>query len=260
MHLQKGRVIMTETENLCVTAMEECDELSAELSKGLRFGFSSCNPVNNPNKKDTATQAILEFYHVEAMIELLIENGVLPKISKEDAEKIKTAKKRKVEKYKKRSIRKGTLTTNEEYDLSKTVPKPLSHLEWLRYENSRIYFKTGFIDRLNRMFSKTDKRFELSMHVESEKDIDIILFSLDIIDTLTDDVKTERCIGHLCIESDLITDISLEITDDYYDEKEVQKLVDEYLYSPIVTFQGDYVLMYWQAIGNYGKNKQKRRI
>ena len=219
---------MTETENLCVTAMEECAELSAELSKGLRFGFSSRNPVNNPNKKDTATQAILEFYHVEAMIELLIENGVLPKISKEDADKIKIAKKRKVEKYKRRSIRKRR-------------NKPVSHLEFLRYEDSRVYFKTEFIDRLNKLVSKTDNRFELYMHVESEDDINRSMVSLDIKDTLLP--NRDSC-GEITIENGVIADIFLRIINHEHYWDAIQRLVDEYAYGEIVIHQDDYILMH----------------
>ena len=219
---------MTETENLCVTAMEECAELSAELSKGLRFGFSSRNPVNNPNKKDTATQAILEFYHVEAMIELLIENGVLPKISKEDADKIKIAKKRKVEKYKRRSNRKRR-------------NKPVSHLEFLRYEDSRVYFKTEFIDRLNKLVSKTDNRFELYMHVESEDDFNRSMFSLDIKDTLLP--NRDSC-GEITIENGVITDIFLRIINHEHYWDAIQRLVDEYAYGEIVIQQDDYILMH----------------
>ena len=219
---------MTETENLCVTTMEECAELSAELSKGLRFGFSSRNPVNNPNKKDTATQAILEFYHVEAMIELLIENGVLPKISKEDADKIKIAKKRKVEKYKRRSIRKRR-------------NKPVSHLEFLRYEDSRVYFKTEFIDRLNKLVSKTDNRFELYMRVESEDDINRSMVSLDIKDTLLP--NRDSC-GEIIIEDGIITDIFLRIINNEHYCDAIQRLVDEYAYGEIVIHQDDYILMH----------------
>ena len=219
---------MTETENLCVTTMEECAELSAELSKGLRFGFSSRNPVNNPNKKDTATQAILEFYHVEAMIELLIENGVLPKISKEDADKIKIAKKRKVEKYKRRSIRKRR-------------NKPVSHLEFLRYEDSRVYFKTEFIDRLNKLVSKTDNRFELYMHVESEDDINRSMVSLDIKDTLLP--NRDSC-GEIIIEDGIITDIFPRIINHEHYWDAIQRLVDEYAYGEIVIHQDDYILMH----------------
>ena len=219
---------MTETENLCITAMEECAELSAELSKGLRFGFSSRNPVNNPNKKDTATQAILEFYHVEAMIELLIENGVLPKISKEDADKIKIAKKRKVEKYKRRSIRKRR-------------NKPVSHLEFLRYEDSRVYFKTEFIDRLNKLVSKTDNRFELYMHAESGDDINRSMVSLDIKDTLLP--NRDSC-GEIIIEDGIITDIFLRIINHEHYWDAIQRLVDEYAYGEIVIHQDDYILMH----------------
>ena len=219
---------MTETENLCITAMEECAELSAELSKGLRFGFSSRNPVNNPNKKDTATQAILEFYHVEAMIELLIEKGVLPKLSKEDADKIKIAKKRKVEKYKRRSIRKRR-------------NKPVSHLEFLRYEDSRVYFKTEFIDRLNKLVSKTDNRFELYMHVESGDDINRSMVSLDIKDTLLP--NRDSC-GEIIIEDGIITDIFLRIINHEHYWHAIQRLVDEYAYGEIVLHQDDYILMH----------------
>ena len=228
---------MTETENLCVTAMEECAELSAELSKGLRFGFSSCNPVNNPNKKDTATQAILEFYHVEAMIELLIENGVLPKISKEDADKIKIAKKRKVEKYKRRSIRKRR-------------NKPVSHLEFLRYEDSRVYFKTEFIDRLNKLVSKTDNRFELYMHVESEDDFNRSMFSLDIKDTLLP--NRDSC-GEIIIEDGVITDIFYNVIDDKRYWNALQSLVDEYAHGENLMTHDDYILLYRDAIENRDK-------
>lgn len=237
MHLEKGLVFMTETENLCVTTMEECAELSAELSKGLRFGFSSHNPVNNPNKKDTATQAILEFYHVEAMIELLIENGVLPKISKEDADKIKIAKKRKVEKYKRRSIRKRR-------------NKPVSHLEFLRYEDSRVYFKTEFIDRLNKLVSKTDNRFELYMHVESEDDFNRSMFSLDIKDTLLP--NRDSC-GEIIIEDGVITDIFYNVIDDKRYWNALQSLVDDYAHGEIIMTHDDYILLYRDAIENRDK-------
>lgn len=100
---------MTVLENLLVCVGEECGEIQQEASKILRFGPNNKRP--NCNKEDTNAEALLvEFYQLEALIEMLQEEQVLPIYNRTDINCIKRNKKNKVDYYVKKSKEFGRIT------------------------------------------------------------------------------------------------------------------------------------------------------
>ena len=63
---------MNKIENISVTVMEECAEVQQAISKSLRFGYDCCNPLNP--EMNNAQDILIEYYQLEAMMELLILN------------------------------------------------------------------------------------------------------------------------------------------------------------------------------------------
>lgn len=67
--------MMTLTENLLITASEECAEIQHAISKALRFGLQHKHPTRTTtNLEDILT----EYYHLTAVIELMQEEYILP--------------------------------------------------------------------------------------------------------------------------------------------------------------------------------------
>lgn len=66
---------MNNVENIALTTIEECAEVSQALSKCLRFGFNSYNPMEP--KFNNIQEVLNEYYQLEAMMELLLtETGL----------------------------------------------------------------------------------------------------------------------------------------------------------------------------------------
>lgn len=88
---------MTRNENLLLTLAEECAEVQQSVSKVLRFGKSCCNPAvpNTTNELDVLT----EYYQLTAVMEILLDKGVLSQLDDLTITKIKAEKKYKVEHY-----------------------------------------------------------------------------------------------------------------------------------------------------------------
>lgn len=88
---------MTTKENLLVTAMEECSEIQQAISKSLRFGLDNYHPADPQNSN--VQQILTEYYQLEAVMEMLMDYGILPRVPKWERTRIKTNKAEKVNKY-----------------------------------------------------------------------------------------------------------------------------------------------------------------
>lgn len=82
---------MNKIENISVTVMEECAELQQSISKSLRFGYESYNPLTP--ETNNAQNILIEYYQLQAMMELLISEAGLDKyFTNDDVTKIKIDK------------------------------------------------------------------------------------------------------------------------------------------------------------------------
>lgn len=90
-------VLHNKPQYLLTKVIEEATEISQAATKSLTFGINNHNPLT-PNKSN-ADDIINEFYHLDAMIEMLQQEDILPKLTKEEELKIKNEKKRKVNNY-----------------------------------------------------------------------------------------------------------------------------------------------------------------
>lgn len=103
---------MNKTENLYIVASEECAEIQQCISKILRFGENNYHP-SNPEETNEI-QLITEFYQLQAVMEMIIEQGIINDISKEEIETIKSNKKYKVSKYTQLSESLGRIVNDKE--------------------------------------------------------------------------------------------------------------------------------------------------
>ena len=82
---------MNKIENISVTVMEECAEIQQAVSKTLRFGHDSCNPLTPDT--NNAQSILIEYYQLQAMMELLFsETGLDKYFTADEVSKIKTDK------------------------------------------------------------------------------------------------------------------------------------------------------------------------
>jgi hypothetical protein len=88
---------MTKLENLYIVVMEECSEMQQSISKILRFGENN----SHPNRLDStnAKELLTEYYQLQAVMEMIIEQGVLGNISEDEIADIKFGKRRNVRAY-----------------------------------------------------------------------------------------------------------------------------------------------------------------
>jgi hypothetical protein len=99
---------MNNVENIALTTIEECAEVSQALSKCLRFGFNSYNPMEP--KFNNIQEVLNEYYQLEAMMELLLtETGLQDIYSKDTIEQIKNNKIEKFKSYQEVSKKLGYL-------------------------------------------------------------------------------------------------------------------------------------------------------
>lgn len=83
---------MTGNENLLLTVMEECAEISEDVSKSLRFGVGQ-----KFNSAMTNGEKVMkEYYQLIAVVEMLQDNGVLPVFSEDFIATVKDKKKENV--------------------------------------------------------------------------------------------------------------------------------------------------------------------
>lgn len=87
--------MMNREEYLLDCLSEECSELAQVASKSIRFGLDNKVP-NSEEEKTNTDDLITEYLQIIAVIEMLQENGSIPKIDYRKADKIKTRKKEKV--------------------------------------------------------------------------------------------------------------------------------------------------------------------
>lgn len=102
---------MNKIENLLFCVGEECGEIQQAISKVARFGPKNHKPCKRETKhiETNAEQVLIEFYQLDALIEMLQDEGILPKLYKSEVEEIKRQKKEKIEYFSKKSILFGTI-------------------------------------------------------------------------------------------------------------------------------------------------------
>lgn len=99
---------MNNVENIALTTIEECAEVSQALSKCLRFGFNSYNPTEP--KFNNIQEVLNEYYQLEAMMELLLtETGLQDIYSIDTIIQIKDNKIKKFKSYQEVSKKLGHL-------------------------------------------------------------------------------------------------------------------------------------------------------
>lgn len=89
---------MTSNENLLVTAMEECNELSMAISKALRFGMENyC--VENDSITDNNFRILEEYIQLNTVMDMLLDRKILKPVSDTVYTAIRLDKEKKVDKY-----------------------------------------------------------------------------------------------------------------------------------------------------------------
>lgn len=101
---------MTRTEHLLTILAEECAEVAQRATKALRFGLQETEPGQNDNN---ATRLVGEYVDLLAVVEMLCDNGALPKIAQAEFRVLidmsLQLKKVKIEHFLKYSAELGTL-------------------------------------------------------------------------------------------------------------------------------------------------------
>lgn len=98
---------MNSIENLFIVASEECSEIQQCISKILRFGKSNHHPSR---PEDTNAKELLkEYYQLQAVMDMIIDGGVLYNLSESEIMQIKDSKKLNVLKYSELSKQLGFL-------------------------------------------------------------------------------------------------------------------------------------------------------
>lgn len=98
---------MNRNEHLLTIAAEEALEVAHRISKAKRFGLAEVQPGQ---PLDNAQRILDEWHDLQASVELLMEEGLLPTPDAATAEQAKQAKREKVERFLAYSRQCGTLT------------------------------------------------------------------------------------------------------------------------------------------------------
>ena len=99
---------MKRVEHLLTIVTEECAEVTKCVTKILRFNAEDHYPDNPLTNNDRFWQ---EWHDLQAVVEMLVEDGMLVPPGDGEAAANKAAKKTKVEQYLKYSLTRGTLTS-----------------------------------------------------------------------------------------------------------------------------------------------------
>lgn len=99
---------MTKGENLLVTAMEECNELSMAISKALRFGMDNYCTENN-QIEDNNYRILEEYIQLTTVMDMLLDKGILRPVSDTVGTLIRISKEDKIAKYQEYSKSKGLI-------------------------------------------------------------------------------------------------------------------------------------------------------
>jgi NTP pyrophosphatase (non-canonical NTP hydrolase) len=103
---------MKRHENLFLTVMEECDEVSQAVSKSLRFGLDNHHPESDTTN---AYDIMKEYYQLTALITYLQKVDYLPILDDDKIESIMEDKMKNVFKYQEVSFKEGTLDSIKNY-------------------------------------------------------------------------------------------------------------------------------------------------
>ncbi len=103
---------MTRDENLLIVLMEECGELSQAVAKYLRFGPDAFHP-NDEKKTTNSCQLLTEYHHIQAVMQMLIQRGILKDFDEETQKDIMNRKVANVLKYEMRSEQMGRIVVKE---------------------------------------------------------------------------------------------------------------------------------------------------
>lgn len=102
---------MTGNENLLVTTMEECNELSMVISKALRFGIDEPHCETGVFNDYTIMK---EYIQLVTMMNILIENGILEPLDESVQNDISTRKRDSVKKWQQHSKELGLINDSLE--------------------------------------------------------------------------------------------------------------------------------------------------
>lgn len=88
---------MNKAENLYVVAAEECAEVQQAITKTMRFGEHNHHP--DKPEETNAVHLLTEYYQLQAVMEMIIDHGMLGHMSEEEIEAIKAKKRCKISDY-----------------------------------------------------------------------------------------------------------------------------------------------------------------
>ena len=145
---------MNKTENILTTALEECAEVQQAISKAMRFGMNAHHPMkpDHTNAHDILT----EYYQLQAVIELLQKNDILPVLPEDKITSIKQHKLESMRQYQNISVLNGCLDIRPAVPaktIETTRDKILQHMdefleEWKHISQSSVDHFGGKIDAM----------------------------------------------------------------------------------------------------------------
>ncbi len=98
---------MTRLELLLTILGEECNEVGQRCSKAIRFTLEEVEPNQSEHQLSNAERIVYEFNDLVAVMEMLHEEGAVPRVIDREAILLK---KQKVEKWLRYSEERGVLT------------------------------------------------------------------------------------------------------------------------------------------------------